>query len=42
VEALTIDILTVADGKSKAVWVTSDDLARLGRLDALRLVQPAG
>jgi predicted ester cyclase len=42
VQALTIDVLTVADGRITAVWVTSDDLARLARLGALRLVQPPG
>ena len=42
VEALTIDVFTVTDGKITAVWVTSDDLARLMRLHAVHLVQPAG
>ncbi len=41
VEALTIDVFTIADGKITAVWVTSDELARLIRLDAVHLVKRA-
>ena len=37
VEAITIDVLYVADDRVTDVWVTSDDLARLVRLDAVRL-----
>jgi SnoaL-like polyketide cyclase len=41
IEALTIDVLVVEDGRITDLWVTSDDLARLVKLDALRLVQPS-
>jgi hypothetical protein len=40
IEALTIDVLVVEDGRITSLWVTSDDLARLVKLNALQLVQP--
>ena len=36
-EALTIDVLVVADGLVTDVWVTDDSLARFARLGAIRL-----
>lgn len=39
IEALTIDVLVVENGRITSLWVTSDDLARLVELNALRLVQ---
>ncbi len=40
IEGLTIDVLFIADDRITDVWATSDDLARLTKLDVLRLVQP--
>jgi len=40
IEALTIDILVVENGRITGLWVTSDDLARLAKLNAVQLVQP--
>lgn len=37
VEIRTIDVLTVADGVITALWVVSDELGMLARLDAVRL-----
>jgi ketosteroid isomerase-like protein len=39
IEALTIDVLVVENGRITSLWVTSDDLARLVKLNALQLVQ---
>jgi predicted ester cyclase len=38
VEVRTIDILTIADGRIRALWVVSDELGMLTQLDAVRLV----
>ncbi|MEU6253213.1 ester cyclase [Streptomyces sp. NPDC047043] len=37
VEVLTIDILTVADGRVTEVWVVADQLGQLARIGALLL-----